>query len=163
MRALAWFGVEGFPDLENRPSIWRVHKPLPPLEEGENRWPLGPPERWQGRSDGMVRSKARGQPRLQTGRAQWCAASSKPLGPNSSLRTSQVQCSSSDVSRDHGHRSSLTVWSQVSQASRAEVYMGSIEAHSSTNSAPTHASVSLNDIFLFDHCLPSLHLNANSF
>ena len=124
---------------------------------------FGAPREVTGSSDGMVRSKARGQPRLQTGRAQWCAASSKPLGPNSSLRTSQVQCSSSDVSRDHGHRSSLTVWSQVSQASRAEVYMGSIEAHSSTNSAPTHDSVSLNDIFLFNHCLPSLHLNANSF
>ena len=129
-----------------------MHKPLPPLEEGENRMAFGAPREVTGSSDGMVRSKARGQPRLQTGRAQWCAASSKPLGPNSSLRTSQVQCSSSDVSRDHGHRSSLTVWSQVSQASRAEVYMGSIEAHSSTNSAPTHDSVSLNDIFLFNHC-----------
>lgn len=80
----------------------------------------------------------------------------------SSLRTSQVQCSSSDASNDHSHRGSLTVWCQVSQASRAEV--GSIEAHSSANSAPTHASASLmNDTFLFNHCLPPLQLNANSF
>lgn len=77
------------------------------------------------------------------------------------MRTSQVQCSSSVASNDHGHRSSLTVWSQVSQASRAEG--GSIEAHSSTKSAPTHAAVSLNDTFLFNHCLPSLHPNDNSF
>lgn len=156
--------LRSFSALENRPSSKICINHHLHFRRGKNKtacWALV--GRWQGYTDCISKSKARDQLKEQ---AEWPNRSSKlgihsaqNLLSNSSFRTSQRQCCSSEVNDDQaaqGHTSSQIYDSQFSQTSRTEV-QDAKKPFWAPAYLPHLPLVPLKEAFFFsNHNLPSL-------